>query len=222
MRTKWSEGDTTWSLAAARDEAAAKVRAIDGGADPLGEKRARREAPTVADAIKRYRKAHLERLQSATGAARCFDRDILPALGELKVRDVRHADVLEIVEKKALTAPRAGRVLLGHLKHFLNWCELRELIELSPASGIKPKDIDKRMKTNRRGRVLSDDEIRAFWNNVEGCGMNRLSALALKLVLLTAQRPGEVAAMHWSEIDGDTWTIPASRRGKPATIMTCR
>jgi integrase len=34
---------------------------------------------------------------------------------------------------------------------------------------------------------------------------------ALKLILVTAQRPGEVIGIHSSEIDGCWWTIPAER-----------
>jgi integrase len=34
---------------------------------------------------------------------------------------------------------------------------------------------------------------------------------ALKLVLVTAQRPGEVIGMHGSEIDGRWWTVPTGR-----------
>ena len=34
---------------------------------------------------------------------------------------------------------------------------------------------------------------------------------ALKLILVTAQRPGEVAGIHTSEIDGNWWTIPSER-----------
>ena len=33
----------------------------------------------------------------------------------------------------------------------------------------------------------------------------------MKLILVTAQRPGEVIGMHSSEIDGRWWTIPAER-----------
>jgi integrase len=33
----------------------------------------------------------------------------------------------------------------------------------------------------------------------------------LKLILITAQRPGEVIGMHASEIDGNWWTIPVER-----------
>ena len=50
--------------------------------------------------------------------------------------------------------------------------------------------------------------------------MHRLTALALKLVLVTGQRPGEVAGMHLSEIDGALWPIPAARRGKTDTALT--
>ena len=204
----------TWSLAAARDEAAAKVRAIDGGQDPLSNKRARREALTVKDAVQRYLKTHVARLRSSVDATRYFEKEILPEIGQMKVCDVRRADVVDLVEAKAIQTPRAARALLAHLKHFLAWCELRDIIELSPAHGIKPAAVDRRMKPNHRGRVLDDAEVQAFWDAAESCGMHKLTALALKLVLVTGQRPGEVAAMQQCEIDGNVWTIPASRRGK--------
>ena len=62
--------------------------------------------------------------------------------------------------------------------------------------------------------MLDHEEIRAFWANVETCGLHRLTALALKMVVVTGQRPGEVSGMHEDEISGRWWTIPASRRGK--------
>jgi integrase len=69
--------------------------------------------------------------------------------------------------------------------------------------------------------VLDEAEIRDFWIGAETVGtMHRLTALALKLILVTGQRPGEVVGMRWDEIEGDTWTIPASRRGKTKTAHT--
>src|SRR5262249_37405518 len=43
-----------WSTSAARDRAIELRRLIDTGHDPAGDKRTRREAPTVADLIERY------------------------------------------------------------------------------------------------------------------------------------------------------------------------
>ena len=53
--------------------------------------------------------------------------------------------------------------------------------------------------------------------NADTCGIHRLTAIALKLILVTGQRPGEVVGMRWDEIQGDVWTIPATRRGKTDT-----
>lgn len=204
----------TWSLKAARTRAQELRREIDSGIDPLQAKRDHRAALTVKQAVERYKDNHLEHLLTAKEAKRYFERDILPALGDMKVVEVRRRDLVALVEVKARTAPRAARVLLGHLKHFMAWCELREIIELSSAHGIKPAAVDRRMKPNKRGRALDDKEIQRFWTQAETCGLHRLTALALKLTLLTGQRPGEVAGMTWSEVEGNTWTIPASRRGK--------
>jgi integrase len=67
---------------------------------------------------------------------------------------------------------------------------------------------------------LSEDEIKAVWKALdkevsETSKSHRkrqaTTAGSLKMRLLTAQRGGEVMSMEWSEIDGNWWTIPASK-----------
>src|SRR5690606_21676731 len=60
---------------------------------------------------------------------------------------------------------------------------------------------------------LTDDEIRAFWHGIEDAAVSKPVRLALKLILVTAQRPGEVAGAKLSEFDlsSKTWTIPGER-----------
>ena len=57
-----------------------------------------------------------------------------------------------------------------------------------------------------RERVLSDSEVRLFWAAFDNAGY--VESAALKVLLLTGQRPGEVARMHRKHIDGDWWTLP--------------
>ncbi len=57
-----------WSVAAARERAKELRKQIDKGHDPAGQKRERREAPTVQDLIDRYIDEHLPR--KAAGARR--------------------------------------------------------------------------------------------------------------------------------------------------------
>src|SRR5215510_571511 len=55
-----------WSVAAARDEAARLRRDIDVGADPVGQLRDQRAAPTVNDLCDRFEEEHLPRKRQST------------------------------------------------------------------------------------------------------------------------------------------------------------
>src|SRR5437667_405760 len=61
-----------------------------------------------------------------------------------------------------------------------------------------------------RQRVLSADEIKAFWTKLPTADMAEPTRLALKLLLVTAQRRGELTFAKWShfDLDGKVWTIP--------------
>lgn len=66
-------------------------------------------------------------------------------------------------------------------------------------------------KEQGRDRVLAPAEIKTVWTNIDACNMTDEIRRAIKLVLVTAQRPGEVIGMHSSEIEGVWWTIPKER-----------
>lgn len=63
----------------------------------------------------------------------------------------------------------------------------------NPAAGIE------RVKLRARERVLSNREIPLFWEALDQFGLT--PARALRLILLTGQRPGEVRHMRWVDID---------------------
>lgn len=207
----------TWSLAAARKRASELRREIDSGADVLAQRREKRAEPTVSRVVQRYCTAHVDHLASATSVRGTLERHLLPALGNRKLRDVRRRDVIALLEPLAAAKPRQAGKLLGYMKQVFAYAEDREIIEASPIATLTARKIGPGLTARRRARVLTDDEIRTFWRRAETCGMHRLTALALKLVLITGQRPGEVAGMRHDEVDGDLWTIPAERRGKTET-----
>lgn len=211
-----------WSLQAARAAARELRQQIDSGINPLDQERQRRSAPTVSEAVAEYVRKHVTGLASERPITRYFERDLIPALGGVKLQDLKRRDVLDLVEAKAEKTPVAARHLLGYTKGLLDWCTDREYIELNPAASIKPRNVTvpgrrNALRQTLRRRVLRHEEIRTLWTHAEHCGMHHLTALALKLTLLTGQRPGEVCALHESEIDGDTWVIPAERREKTST-----
>ena len=61
--------------------------------------------------------------------------------------------------------------------------------------------------------MLAPDEIRVFFNTLDGVGTLPTLKLALKFILLTLCRKGELLQAQWPEIDFDaaTWVVPAER-----------
>lgn len=214
-----------WGLEQARNKARDLFHGIQNGEDPLEEKRRRRAEPTVEELAKDWLDRHATGLRSEKAIRGLINNDLLPTIGRMKVSDVRRRDVIEAVEAKAENAPRAAAQLLLYARRLFDFATDRDHIPANPLAGLKPGAITVKGKRDplrqvARGRILDHDEIRSFWANVETCGLHRLTALALKLVLVTGQRPGEVAGMHLSEIAGDVWTIPATRRGKTDSAHT--
>lgn len=212
----------TWSAEAAREKARKLAVQIDQGDDPLDAKRRRKAEPTMADLSAEWLDKHASGMKSEGTIRAIVNGSLVPALGRRKVTDVRRRDVIEMVEAKAAEAPRSAAQLLIYARKIMSYAADREIIEANPVADLKPASITVKgrrdpLRPNRRERVLDEEEIRALWTKAEASGLHRLTALALKLVLVTGQRPGEVAGMHESEINGRVWTIPAARRGKTET-----
>ncbi|WP_159322571.1 tyrosine-type recombinase/integrase [Spiribacter roseus] len=207
----------TWSLAAARAQAHEVRRQVDAGVDPLAERARADSEPTVAEAVELYCNRVADRQKNGQKVRRVLDMHLVPKFKHVKLHEVRRAEIIALLERMAEDYPRQAAMLLVYIKLVFAWAEDREIIEANPVATLKPHKIDPRMKPVTRKRVLTDDELAAFWNGVDESPLRRLTALALKLVLVTGQRPGEVAGMRWDEINGDVWVIPASRRGKTET-----
>ncbi len=62
-----------------------------------------------------------------------------------------------------------------------------------------------------RDRVLTEAEVRLFWNATEQ--MHEPYRAVLQILLLTGCRREEVRAMRWAELSEDiaTWMIPSAR-----------
>jgi len=210
----------TWTLTAAREQASRMRREIDAGTDLLEQRRAERAEPTVSDVIGQFLEARAAGKQSAKRMREVFRLHVAPAIGRKKIRDVRRRDVVELCERLAADRGRQAALTLTYVKQLFTFAEDREYIDASPVATLKPERVHPNMKARRRQRVLSADELNALWHTETAKGIDRTTLLALKLVLITGQRPGEVAGMRESEISGATWTIPAERRMKTESAHT--
>jgi len=114
-----------WSVTAAREEARELRRLIDKGRDPAGERRKRREAPTVQDIIERYIEEHLPRKIGAPTVRLNDEKRMLAEIGQklgkhTKVADVHGGDIREMHRRitESGRPVRANRILAIASKMF--------------------------------------------------------------------------------------------------------
>jgi integrase len=203
-----------WSTGVARDEAKRLKRAIDGGADPVGELEDSRGAPTVADLCTRFLKDHLPRVRPATQRdyRQQIAVDILPAFGRMKVATVSHADVDAFHRRISERAPtHANRVLACLSKAFslsVRWGWRAD----NPCRGVE------RNQEHKRVRYLSGTELERLTKALEEL-RDQGAANAVRLLLLTGCRRGELLAARWDDFDleAGVWTKPGSTTKQKTT-----
>lgn len=174
-------------------------------------------AATLNDVAQSFLALRAATLTSGREVRRVVERDLLPWLGARPIATIGRAEIMQLIESRARTAPRAAALLLGYIKQIWLHAEDRELLAVNRVSSLRSARIHPALRPRPRQRMLSDAELRRFWSHAGDGGMHTLTVLALRLILVTGQRPGEVAGMRWSELAGATWIIPPARRGKTRT-----
>jgi integrase len=120
---------------------------------------------------------------------------------ERSLRDIGGHDIWLALQLGNENRARHRRAALSAL---FTWALRQRLVELNPCKTVAPPHLP-----SARDRVLSNDEIRWFWNACEGMGAFEA---ALKIMLLTGQRRSEIGGMRWEELrDDGEWHLPRER-----------
>jgi integrase len=194
-----------WKAAPARTRAGDLKREIDNGGDPMGERHADRAAPTVADLAARYLTEHAGRKRTGAADKAAIDSIILPKLGNRRVVDLRHVDIADLHRSISEHAPIRANRLLALLSKMLSLAVRWEMRLDNPAKGLE------RNQENRRTRYLTMDELTRLTRALAE-HKRRSSADAVRLLMLTGARRGEVLAATWDQfnIAAGSWSKPAS------------
>jgi integrase len=208
--------DIDMGLAAARRRVAEERHQVEQGIDPAAHRRAahaaavevaeRHETDSVAALAALFIERHAKKRRTWAATEDTFRRLILPKWRGRTVHDIRRRDVIDLVEDIATDRPYMANRTLATLSKFFGWCVARDIIEVSPASGI-----DQPGQEVARDRILSDDELRRLWQ-AAGDPTEGPFGVLVRLLICTGQRRGEVSGMRYSEIGNDhIWRLPGSR-----------
>jgi integrase len=185
--------------------------------NPVEEKRRERQsagALTFSHLAERYLNEHARRVKrSASADERNLKLHVLPTWGSRPFAQIERRDVIELVERligeeKATLANRVQALVSSIFTFAMD----AALVSSNPCARLRRRGIE-----TKGERVLSDAEVRTFWNGVVRPPVSKRLGQALRLQLLTGVRPGEVVGMQRSELEHlddparAGWTIPAER-----------
>ena len=154
----------------------------------------------------RFSKAnHTERWQGTELSS--LRLHILPAIGKEAITAVRRKHAITFIERLAAKAPGTARNAMKLCRQLFKYAYRMEWAEIQPFNEIT-ESVPK-IAPRADERNLDDAEIVQAWNEITISASSLHAKRAIKLVLVTAQRPGEVTQMHRNQINGRWWTIPA-------------
>jgi integrase len=188
-------------LAEARKRAA-KIRvAVADGKDPQAEKRAERGVGTFAELARRYVEEYAKSKNKSWAQADALVRKhLLPRWGKLVPSNITRDDVKRL--KAAIKAPIVANQTLAAASAIFSWALREEVagVTLNPCRHVE------RHATHSRERVLAASEVANFWS---AFGQAEQAGIALKLILLTGQRPGEIIHLRRQHIRDNWWELPS-------------
>jgi integrase len=223
------------SLARAREKAQDARDDVRKGIDPIEDARAARSrlkadraaALTFKQCAEKYISSHRPSWRNAKHAdqwASTLETYAYPFMGDLLVRDIGVAHVLQVLEQREtadgstlwIAKTETANRLRGRIEAVLDWATARSYrSDENPArwKGHLDKLLPARDKLARvtHHAALPVPDVGAFMGQLrERAG---IGARALEFAILTAARSGEVRGATWCEFDmkGAVWTIPAER-----------
>lgn len=164
-----------------------------------------------------------------------YNSHLSPVFGKTRVADITMAMLHKHYKQLQNVTLEGLRKAMLIMKQLMAEATRRQLIELSPVLALEPK-IYNATPSIPRERWLTVDELYVFWHVLEegtqgggarsagGRGIASNVVLSgsmmnvLKIIILTAVRRGEAVGMRWIDIDGDRWTIPETKSGRPHVV----
>lgn len=202
----------------------AEVARLDAEKKAVEAEKARQAArKTVREVFEHWASIDIKnRKDGGKEIRRAFEKDVLPAIGNIAVADIRKSHVIEIVDKQlSRGVNRMAKLTFSLMRQMFRFAVDRDFIENDPTASIRKTKIGG--KDTERDRVLSGDEIKLLGEQLANSKLLVSSQIAIWIALSTCCRIGELTNAKWGDVDlkDGTWIIPEenSKNGKSLTIF---
>jgi integrase len=193
-------------LADARRLAARVMLAVIEGKDPAAERKAERGSGTFAELHAKYLETAKLKNKSWRQSEYLIRRYAMPRWAKLAAPSITFADVEALLER--IEAPVLANQVLAAISAVFSWAVKKRILPANPCRGVE------RNPVRSRERILADSEVAKFWDAFDDAGL--VISTALKMILITGQRPGEISAMRHEHIVDGWWEMP----GEPVSALS--
>jgi integrase len=133
-----------------------------------------------------------------------------------KVATITTEEAAQLLKNVSIRSAAAARNIIRAARPMFAYALARRMVQTNPfilgsVKSFLSKPVQIKLEPTVRSRTLSEDEIRHFWGTLSRAKGSTEAKNALRLILLTGQRPGEVLGLHSREISGNWWTLPKER-----------
>lgn len=141
-----------------------------------------------------------------------LENDLIPVIGARPIKAVTRPELVELVRKvEARGTLNAAGKIRQWLHQIFRYGLARGVVDSNPATDLDV--VAAPAKAARHHPHISFAELPELLGKIDSTNINILTRCAIRLLTLTAVRPGELRTAPWSEFDLDTatWTIPKER-----------
>ena len=209
------------SLSEARGKCSEACKLLSDGIDPNELKRATKDgrrseaANTFSALANEWYAKQLPNWAPSTAKKRrsLLDNDLIPYLGNASIDSLETYQLFKCLERiedrGAIDTAHNGRQVLNQICRF---AKLTQRAKTNPASDLTGTLQKKKVK--HRAAITSPAELGSLLVKIEQYNGSPVIRVMLALAPLLFQRPGELAAMEWSEVDFENavWNIPKEKK----------
>lgn len=222
------ERSAQFGLSAAREQARASRMALRAGADPIKERRQKREtaerrkhADTLISLLAAY-ETYVVCPRQAQGKARSWPEsrrrieDVFKQWQAVPLEDLSSTVLQQTIDKHPSRSSAAAAC--RYIRPVLRWAELRGLIAVGTGAALtQPEGVNQ-----VRHRVLTDAELRNVWQALPD--LAQPYGDLFKFLMLTCCRLSEATSARWQDVDFNSalWTIPQTKQGHPHAVPLSR
>ncbi|MFJ7146531.1 tyrosine-type recombinase/integrase [Pseudomonas protegens] len=150
---------------------------------------------------------------STTYKAKLYlENDLIPGIGSRPVKSITRPELVELVRKVETrgTLNAAGKIRQW-LHQIFRYGLAKGVVDANPATDLSV--VAAPPKAARHHPHVTFAELPELLSKVESANIHSLTRHAIRLLTLTAVRPGELRQAPWSEFDLEAgiWTIPKER-----------